>query len=164
MPKSIRHREFNQMQKNGSAQFKTFLGVIRRSVITLTQRQKMQILAILSFLRERTISITEAHLSHSNLQQNLKQNAEKGIENVFISSVVQNKKYIGYFLEQVNTQTANLCEENNYGFIDHSKTNSSHLYDNGWYLLESGKIILAKSIINCLDTFFHQPLSHPNRY
>ena len=38
MPKSIRHREFNQMQKNGSAQFKTFLGVIRRSVITLTQR------------------------------------------------------------------------------------------------------------------------------
>ena len=30
--------------------------------------------------------------------------------------------------------------------------------------LESGNIILANNVINSLNTFFHQPLSHPNRW
>ena len=102
------------------------------------------------------------------LLENLRKFAEKyfsyGIENVFNSSVVYNKRSSGYFLEPVNAQIAKFCKENNYGFIDHSNINSRHLYDDGLHLLESGNIILANNVINCLNTFFPQPLSHPNRW
>ena len=48
---------------------------------------------------------------------------------MFISSVVYNKRSTGYFLKLANVQIANLCKENNHGFIDHSNLNSSHLDD-----------------------------------
>ena len=102
------------------------------------------------------------------LQENLRKIAEKcfsyGIENAFISSVVYNKRFNGYFLKRVNAQIAKFCKENNHGFIDHSNINSIYLYDDGLHLLESGKIILVNNVINCLNTFFPQPLSHPNRW
>ena len=53
-----------------------------------------------------------------------------------------------------NAYVANLCKENSYNFINHSNNNSSHLYDGGFHMLESGKIILENNIINCLNTFF----------
>ena len=76
--------------------------------------------------------------------------------------MVYNKRSNGYFLESVNAQTAKFCKENNNGFIDPSNINSSHLYGDGLHLLVLSKIILANNIINCLNTFFPQPLSHPN--
>ena len=100
-----------------------------------------------SFTWERTISIIETHQSQQ-LLENLRKIAEKcfsyRIENVFISNVVYIKRSNGYFLERVSAQTAKFCKENNYGFIDHSNLNSTHLYDDRLHLLESGKVILAK--------------------
>ena len=77
--------------------------------------------------------------------------------------MVYNKRSNGYFLKRVNAQIANFFKENNYGFIDHSNINSSHLYDDGLHLLELGNVILANNLMNCLNTFFPQPLSHPNQ-
>ena len=91
------------------------------------------------------------------LLENQRKIAEKcfsyGVENVFISSVVYNKRSNSYFLERVNAQIAKFCKEDNYGFIDHSNINSSHLYYDGLHLLESGKIILTNNVITCLNTF-----------
>ena len=78
--------------------------------------------------------------------------------------MVYNKSSNEYFMERVNVQIVNLCKENNYGFIDHSNMNSSHLYDDVSHLLESRKFIFANNLINCLNTFPPQSLSHPNRW
>ena len=75
------------------------------------------------------------------LKKILEKRFSYGIENVFISSVVYNKRSNGYFLEWVNAQIANFCKENNCGM---NNMTSSHLYDDGFHLLESGKIILAR--------------------
>ena len=79
---------------------------------------------------------------------------------MFIFNGVYNKRSNEYFLQSVNTQIVNLCKENNYDFMDQSNISSSHFYDEGLHLLESGKIILVNNIINYLNP---QPLNHPNR-
>ena len=166
IPKGIRHRELDQMLKNGSAQFKIFPGCNSKELYhhlypTLENGNfgNAVIHVGTNDINNRDSSKSLQHL------ENLRKIAEKcfsyGIENFFISSVVSNKRYNGYFLERVSAQIAKFCKENNYDFIDHS--NSTHLYDDSLHLLESGKIILANNIINCLNTIFPQPLSHPNR-
>ena len=94
------------------------------------------------------------------LLENTEKNAEKcfshGIENVFISRAVYNKKSNRYFLEQANAQVANFYREINYGIIDHSSISSSDFYHDGLRLLESSKIKVANNIIDCLDTLSPQ--------
>ena len=94
------------------------------------------------------------------LLENTEKNAEKcfshGIENVFISRAVYNKKSNRYFLEQANAQVASFYREINYGIIDHSSINSSDFYYDGLHLLESGKITVVNNIIDCLDTLSPQ--------
>ena len=48
-------------------------------------------------------------------------------------------------------------------FIDHSNINSSHLYDDGLYLLEWAKIILANNVISRLTLSWPRPLSYRNQ-
>ena len=147
------------MLKNGSPQFKIFPGCNSKEFCHYFH----------TTLENGNVSNATIHVgtndinnrdSSKSLQflENLRKIAEKcfsyGIENTFISSVVSNEISNGYFLERVNAQIAKFCKENNNGFIDSSNINSSHLYDDGLHLLESGKIILANNVINCLNTFF----------
>ena len=159
IPKGIWHREFNQMLKNGSAQFKIFSGCNSKKLYHYLDPTLENGNFGNAVIHVGTNNINNKDSAKSlQLLENLRKIAEKrfsyGMENVFISSMVYNKRSNGYFLERVNAQIAKFCKENNYGFIDHSNINSSHLYDDGLHLLEPGKIILANNVINCLNTFF----------
>ena len=167
IPKGIRHRAINQMLKNGSAQFKIFPGCDLKELYHYFDPTLENGSFGNAVIHVGTNDINNKDSSNSlQLLENLRKIAEKcfsyGIENIFISSVGYSKISNSYFLERVNAQIAKFCKENNYGFIDHSNINSSHLYDDGLHLLESGKIILANN--SCLITFFPQSLSHPNRW
>ena len=81
----------------------------------------------------------------------------------FFSSVDYSKRSNGYFLECTDAQIAKFCKKQLQFYRSYSNINSSYLDDKGLHLLDSGKMILANNVINRLNTFFHQPLSHPNQ-
>ena len=151
------------MLENGSAQFKIFPGCNSKELYHYLDptSENWNFGNVVIPVGTNDISNRDS-LKSLQVLENLWKNVEKcfsyGIENIFISSVVYNISLF-YFWNVLTHQLLNF--ENNYGFIDHSKINSSHLYYNDLYLLESGKIILAN---NCFNTFFPQLLRHPNRW
>ena len=53
----------------------------------------------------------------------------------------------------MNNKLKQLCQENNFAFIDNFQITSNDLWKDGFYLVEENKVLLASSLINNLFYF-----------
>ena len=145
----IRVREFNNEIKNGYAKFKTFPGSDSREIlyyVNPTLESGSYDSAVLHFgvndLLHKALSKSD---TVSNLIENIRKAANKcmshGVSKVFVSAIVRNKRIPELLLEEVNEKISFMCKNNNFIFVDNSNISNIHLFDDGLYLVESGKCI-----------------------
>ena len=85
-----------------------------------------------------------------------------GASRAFVSAIMQNKRIPESLLDEVNEKISFMCKNNNYIFVDNSKTSNVHLFDDGLHLVESGRYILANNVIERINNFLLTQLHHPN--
>ena len=64
--------------------------------------------------------------------------------------------YTSFNIDQINEAIKELCDENNFVFIDHQKITSNDLWVDGIHLTNSGKAILARDFTVKLNEFLCQ--------
>ena len=73
--------------------------------------------------------------------------ADKGVETIFISSLVFNQRVQWKRIEIINEQLKRNCMNQGFIFIDNNEIFSRHIWHDGIHLLEIGKIVLANNFI-----------------
>ena len=72
--------------------------------------------------------------------------------------------YTSFNIDQINEAIKELCDENNFVFIDHQKITSNDLWEDGIHLTNSGKTILARDFTVKLNEFLCQNSNFPKSF
>ena len=96
----------------------------------------------------------------NNIIRIIKLCEDSGISRILISGLVQSSKVSPDVIDQVNKSLKEICLTNDLVFIDNSNIFSTNLYKDGIHLLESGKVVLARNFISCLNNFLKLKVRH----
>ena len=79
------------------------------------------------------------------------------ISKIFISLIIRCSRTI-VDIDYINGKIKELCIQNNYEFISNMLFNEHDLWRDGTHLQESGKILIAKSVINSVSIFLSKKI------
>ena len=86
---------------------------------------------------------------------------QHGVEDVVISIIVCNRNYKKQFLiDRLNNVLKEKCKNIGFSFLQHHDIKKKYFWRDGTYLLECGKVLLAKHFINYLNYFLTQNIIH----
>ena len=81
------------------------------------------------------------------------------IAKTFISSIIRCRSRTTVDIDYINGEISESCIQNNCEFISNMQINKPDLWRDGIQLQESGKIIIAKNIINSINNFLSKQQS-----
>ena len=76
-----------------------------------------------------------------------------GLTKVFVSGVTINNRLSVDVVKSVNNKIIEMCNENNFTFIDNSNISKSHIYEDGLHLADNGRSVLVENFTRELNSF-----------
>ena len=160
IPKGFRIREFNCYITNGTARLKSVPGATSKElthyVVPILQEESFN--SALIHIGINDILKDQSDLQSESLTQNILEISQRckkhGIEEIIISSLVVTKRIDPNLLARANASLCNMCRENGFCFVDNSYISVDNSFKDKFHLLDSGKTILAKNFIYCINNYF----------
>ena len=75
------------------------------------------------------------------------------IATIFISSTVYSVIVSHTIIQKLNGLLLNECTKNGFHLVDNGAVPKENLWRDGVHLVESGKVIIANNLINCINNF-----------
>ena len=75
------------------------------------------------------------------------------IATIFISSIVYSTKVSHTIIQKLNELLLNECTKYDFHLVDNGAVSKENLWKDGVHLVESGKVIIANNLLNCINNF-----------
>ena len=159
MLKSLRMKEFNKNLNGGIAHLKPFPGSKAKQmdhhVIPILEEHQYDAavihVGINDLLKSRTnINVSEIAEDIINIALRCRSH---NIATIFISSIVYSTKVSHTIIQKLNELLLNECTKYDFHLVDNRAVSSENLWKDGVHLVESGKVIIANNLLNCINNF-----------
>ena len=159
MLKSLRMKEFNKYLNGGTAHPKLFPGSkakqIDHYVIPILEEHQHDPTfihgGINNLLKSRTnISVNQIAMDIINIALRCRSH---NIATIFISSIVYSTKVSHTIIQKLNELLLNECTKYDFHLVDNGAFSKENLWKDGFHLVESGKVIIANNLLNCINNF-----------
>ena len=159
MLKSLRMNEFNKYLNGGIAHLKSFPGSKAKQmdhhvIPTLEEHQydaAVIHVGINDLLKSRTnINVSEITMDIINITLRCRSH---NIATIFISSIVYSTKVSHTIIQKLNELLLNECTKYDFHLVDNGAVSKENLWKDGVHLVESGKVIIANNLLNCINNF-----------
>ena len=72
---------------------------------------------------------------------------------IFISSIVYSTKVSHAIIQKLNGLLLNGCTKYGFHLVDNGAVSKENLWRDGVHLVDSGRVIIANNLINCINNF-----------
>ena len=153
-------KEFNKYLNGGIAHLKPFPGSKAKQmdhhVIPILEQHQYDAAVIhvgINDLLKRRTNINASQIAKDIINIALRCRSHT-IAIIFISSIVYSTKVSHTIIPKLNELLLNECTKYDFHLVDNGAVSKVNLWKDGVHLVESGKVVIANNLLNCINNFF----------